>query len=300
MLDKLTSVQVFVAAVQTGSFVAAGNKLNMSPQMVARHIVSLEKQLAVRLLNRTTRKQSVTPAGAQYFKRCLLILQAIDDADSEASGVAGIPSGTLRLNAPVTFGRYGLADFLTRFLQRYPQLAIEVTLSDAVINPAAEDFDVVIRIGELDTNLRLAARPLSPYQLIACASPDYLEKNGWPQHPRDLKHHQCLSFSPWRGGSTWRWPFLDGGKRCDTEISSRLAINDWGALLEMALKGAGVLIGYKKALRPLLERGQLVTILADYPFPAQQMHVLYESSRVKETRYRVLIDALCDEFAPDQ
>lgn len=296
MLDKLTGMRTFVAAVQTGSFVAAADKLSMSPQMVARHIAALEQQLATRLLNRTTRRQSLTPAGCQYFRRCEAILKAIEDAEHEASGTTDVPAGTLRLNAPVTFGRYALVNFLSQFLQRYPQMSIELTLSDEVINPAAESFDMVIRIGDLDKNLRFAAKPLPAWRLIACAAPQYLAKHGWPQHPSDLRHHECLGFSPWPAGLTHQWPFLSSEGLTGVTINSRLTINDWGAILEAAIQGTGVLIGYERGLEQPIKQGQLVTLLADYKIPERAMHLLYDPSRASETRYQVFIDELCAFF----
>ncbi|MEH2920396.1 LysR substrate-binding domain-containing protein [Samsonia erythrinae] len=296
MLDKLTGMRTFVAAVQTGSFIAAAGRLSMSPQMVARHIATLEKQLKTRLLNRTTRRQSLTPAGSLYYRRCEAILKAIDTAEREASGTAEIPSGTLRLNAPVTFGRYALVDFLSQFLRRYPQMSIELTLSDEIINPATEGFDMVIRIGEPDKNLRFAAKPLPAYRLIACAAPQYLAEHGWPEHPSDLKHHACLGFSPWPAGLTHQWPFVGAESLTEVSVNSRLAINDWGAILEAALKGLGVLIGYEKGLEQPVKKGQLVTILEDYRIPERVMNLLYDASRANETRYRVFIDELCEYF----
>ncbi|WP_034914397.1 LysR family transcriptional regulator [Erwinia sp. 9145] len=296
MLDKLTGMRTFVAAVQTGSFVAAAARLSMSPQMVARHIAALEKTLETRLLNRTTRRQSLTPTGSLYFSRCEAILQAIDNAEREASGAAEIPSGTLRLNAPVTFGRYALAEFLSQFLGRYPLMSIELTLSDEVINPASEDFDMVIRIGEPDKHLRLAAKPLLPYRLIVCAAPQYLASHGWPTHPSDLEHHECLGFSPWPAGLTCQWPFTSSDGLTEVTVTSRLTINDWGAILEAALKGAGVLMGYEKGLEQPVKKGQLVTLLEDYKIPERVMNVLYDASRANETRYKIFIDELCDYF----
>ncbi|WP_345830075.1 LysR substrate-binding domain-containing protein [Erwinia sp. HDF1-3R] len=296
MLDKLTGMRTFVAAVQTGSFVAAADRLSMSPQMVARHIATLEKQLKTRLLNRTTRRQNLTPAGSLYYRRCEAILKAIDAADREASGTAEIPSGTLRLNAPVTFGRYALVDFLSQFLRRYPQMSVELTLSDEVINPVSEGFDMVIRIGEPDKNLRLAAKPLPAYRLIACAAPQYLAEHGWPEHPSDLKHHACLGFSPWPAGLTHQWPFVSAESLTEVTVNSRLSINDWGAILEAALKGLGVLIGYEKGLEQPVKKGQLVTILEVYRIPERAMNLLYDASRANETRYRVFIDELCEYF----
>lgn len=296
MLDKLTGMRTFVAAVQTGSFVAAADRLSMSPQMVARHIATLEKQLATRLLNRTTRRQSLTPAGCQYFRRCEAILKAIEDAEGEASGTSDVPSGTLRLNAPVTFGRYALVNFLSQFLQRYPQMRIELTLSDEVINPASESFDMVIRIGELDKNLRFAAKALRAYRLIACAAPQYLAEHGWPQQPSDLQYHACLGYSPWPAGLTHQWPFVSTEGLIGVSINSRLAINDWGAILEAAIAGTGILIGYEKGLERPIKQGQLVTILADYVIPERAMNLLYDPSRANETRYKVFIEELCAYF----
>lgn len=294
MLDKLTGMRAFVAVVQSGSFVAAADKLDMSPQMVARHIATLEKELETRLLNRTTRRQSLTQAGALYYKRCEAILPAIDSAEREASGTKEILAGTLRLNAPVTFGRYVLVDFLSMFLERYPQMRIELILSDKVINPASEDFDLVIRIGELDKKLRLAAKPLPAYRFIACAAPQYLTKHGRPVHPSDLQAHECLVFAPWSAGLTHCWPFIGTEGSADVMVNSRLAINDWGAILEAALRGTGVLVGYEKELKQLIHKGKLVPVLEDFTIPSREMHLLYDPSRINESRYQIFIDELID------
>lgn len=294
MLDKLTGMQAFVVVVQTGSFVAAADRLDMSPQMVARHIATLEKQLKTRLLNRTTRKQSLTPAGSLYYRRCETILQAINSAEREASSSSAVLAGTLRLNAPVTFGRYVLVDFLSLFLERYPQMRIELILSDDVINPASEDFDLVIRIGELDKKLRLAAKPLPAYRFIACAAPQYLIKHGRPEHPTDLKVHECLVFAPWSAGLSHYWPFASPEGPVEVMVNSRLAINDWGAILEAALRGAGVLVGYEKWLRQLINKGKLVPVLEDFTIPSRAMHLLYDPSRLNESRYQVFIDEMFD------
>ncbi|SSI82012.1 LysR family transcriptional regulator [Klebsiella pneumoniae] len=294
MLDKLTGMRALVVVVQTGSFVAAADRLGMSPQMVARHIATLEKQLETRLLNRTTRRQSLTPAGSLYYRRCETILQAIDSADREASSTSGVLAGTLRLNAPVTFGRYVLVDFLSTFLERYPKMRIELVLTDDVINPASEDFDLVIRIGELDKKLRLAAKPLPAYRFIACAAPQYLTKYGHPEQPSDLKHHECLVFAPWSAGLTHYWPFASTEGPAEVMVNSRLTINDWGAILEAALRGTGVLIGYEKELRRLINREKLVPVLENFTIPSREMHLLYDPSRVNESRYQVFIDEMID------
>ncbi|EPY4661340.1 LysR family transcriptional regulator [Klebsiella variicola] len=297
MLDKLTGMRAFVVVVQTGSFVAAADRLDMSPQMVARHIATLEKQLETRLLNRTTRKQSLTPAGSLYYRRCETILQAINSAEREASSSSAILAGTLRLNAPVTFGRYVLVDFLSIFLERYPQMRIELILSDDVINPASEDFDLVIRIGELDKKLRLAAKPLPAYRFIACAAPQYLAKYGHPEQPSDLKHHECLVFAPWSAGLSHYWPFSSSEGYAEVMVNSRLAINDWGAILEAALRGTGLLFGYEKGLERFIKKGKLVPVLEDFNIPPREMHLLYDPSRANENRYKVFIDELYEHLS---
>lgn len=296
MPDKLTSMRTFVAAARGGSFVFAADKLRISPQMVARHITALEQQLSVRLLNRTTRSQSLTPAGEQYLKRCEAILDAVDHADNEASGHTGAPSGTLRINAPVSFGRYSLVDFLSQFLQRYPKMKVELTLSDGIINPAAEYFDVVFRIGEPDKNLRYVAKPLPPYRLITCAAPDYLARRGIPEHPEDLQYHDCIGFSPWPAGLAGEWPFICEQQIIHVTVNGPLIINDWGAILEAALKGNGILIGYEKGLELPILRGELIPLLENFPIPERPLNLLCDPQRIKENRCQLLISEITEYF----
>jgi DNA-binding transcriptional LysR family regulator len=292
MLDKITGMKVFVTAVKEGSFVAAAAKLILSPQMIARHIAALETQLGVRLLNRTTRKQSLTTTGYEYFKRCNQILGAIEDAERIAMDNTVLPSGTLRLNAPVTFGRYTLLPFLTEFMKHYPDIRIELMLSDALTDPLEQGFDAVIRIGALSHDLRLIARPLPPYRLVVCAAPSYLQNRGMPEHPDELSKHECLGFSPWQAGLTHHWTFIREQVISEVEVSGRFSTNDWGSMLEAAVSGAGILIGYEKAVRGYIERGELVHVLPEFMFPERQLHVLYGEERYTETKVRCFIDEI--------
>ncbi|WP_213990079.1 LysR family transcriptional regulator [Sodalis sp. dw_96] len=292
MLDKITGMKVFVTAVKEGSFAAAAAKLAISPQMIARHVATLETGLGVRLLNRTTRKQSLTTTGIDYYKRCLHILGAIEDAERIAMDNALQPSGTLRVNAPVAFGRYALIPFVTDFLQRYREIRIELTLSDVLTDPLEQGFDAVIRIGALSNDLRLVARPLPPYRLVVCAAPSYLEKNGTPESPVDLARHECLEFSPWHAGLTRHWTFIREQEMTDVDVNGRFAVNDWGAMLEAALHGAGILIGYEKAVRENISRGELLPVMPGYHFIERPMHVLYGEERFTDTKVRCFIDDL--------
>ncbi|WP_304168793.1 LysR family transcriptional regulator [Lonsdalea britannica] len=297
MPDTITSMRVFISAVRLGSFAAAAEKMDMSPQMVARHIASLESRLNARLLNRTTRKQSLTAVGRDYYPRCLRILADIDDAERCASNHSDVLSGTLRLNAPVTFGRYALMPFMTEFLARYSGVKAEVILSDAWSDPEADGFDVVIRIGEPDKNLRQIALPLPAYQLIVCAAPAYLRQAGTPTRPEELSQYECLGFSPWRAGLTNRWVFVKDQEQIIVEVASRLTVNDWSALFSAALSGTGIVLGYDKAMAKALDRGELVQILPDYTFPNRPLHALFSPTQRHESKTRVFIDAFTHYLA---
>ena len=298
MPDKITGMRVFVQAVRSGSFVAAAEKLSLSPQMVARHISALEKQLGVSLLNRTTRTQNLTATGSDYYQRCVEILTAIEEAERQARHPLNEPAGTLRINSPMTFGRYSLAPLLSDFMQRYPKIRIELTLSDSLLTPSQNGGDLVLRIGEIDPRLRLAARKMSPYRLSLFASPDYLKSQGTPGRPEDLHQHRCLGFMPWLTGSGHQWALCSADSHTDylLEFEPQLIINDWAALAEAALSGAGIIAGYPPALHHALQQGLVVPVLADYALPSKPMHMLYAPQRLQETPLRLLVDALCAAF----
>ena len=187
-MDQLTSIRVFVKAAETGSFAAAAGQLRLSPQMVARHVAALEAHLGTSLIARTTRRQTLTDIGRSYYERCRVVLAEIAEADAVAQEMKATPSGIIRVNAPVTFGSHALAAFITDYLARYPDVQVELTLSDRIVDPIEEEFEVIVRIGEL-ADSSMVAWPLLPYRLIACASPDYILRHGEPQTPTDLQHH---------------------------------------------------------------------------------------------------------------
>ncbi len=296
MLDRLTSMAVFVQAVRSGSFAAAAEKLAMSPQMVARHIDELERRVATRLLNRTTRKQSLTEFGRQYLERCLSVLAEVEAADMLAQTSHAEPQGRLRVNAPLTFGRHALTPVLTRFLNDYPAVDVELTLSDRVIDPIEEGYEAVVRLGPLETNLALVARPLRVYRLVACASPDYLIQHGTPEEPMDLIHHECLHFSPWTSELSRHWQFQRDGNVTDVPVQGRLRINDWEGLRNAARAGFGVLLGYEHILAEDLESGRLVRLLPSFDGPVRPIHLLYGADRRMTPKLRCFIDYVMQEF----
>lgn len=196
IVDRLTSMAVFVKSADLGSFAGAAEAMGISPQMVAKHVVFLEDRLGTALLHRTTRRQSLTDVGRAYYDRCKQLLSEVEAAESVAKEMRSRPKGVLRVNAPMTFGAFSLAPFVTRYLSRYPDMQIDLTLNDRFVDPLEEGFEVMVRVGEVN-DAALVAHPLAPYRLIACASPDYLARRGVPRTPAELAKHDCLAYAYW-------------------------------------------------------------------------------------------------------
>jgi len=294
MLDRLTSMKVFVQTVRYGSFAMAAEQLAMSPQMVAKHIEALERQVDTRLLNRTTRKQSLTVFGGLYLEQCQTVLAEVEAADRLAQSSHAEPQGRLRVNAPVTYGRHGLMPVVTQFLNRYPHVDLELTLSDRLVDPVEEGYEAVVRLGPLQKNLALVARPLRAYRLVACASPAYLLTHGTPQLPADLVDHECLGFAPWVSDFSRNWQFQQDGRITEVPVRGRLQVNDWGALHSAAVDGFGILMGYEQAVAADLESGRLVRILPGYQGPVRPVHLLYAADRRMTSKLRCFVDHMME------
>ena len=294
-MDRLTSMAVFVKASDLGSFAAAAEAMGMSPQMVAKHVVFLEDRLGTTLLHRTTRRQSLTEVGRAYYDRCKQLLTEVEAAESIAQDMRSQPKGVLRVNAPVTFGAFSLAPFVTRYLDRYPDMQIDLTLNDRFVDPLEEGYEVMVRVGEVD-DTSLIAHPLAPYRLIACASPDYLARRGTPRTPAELELHDCLPYAYWSPSIPCRWQFTRKGRTEDVRASGRIRSNDWKALLHAAKAGFGVTLGPESVLDAEIAAGYLVRVLPDYEGPARPMHVLYPAGRRPTVKVRSFVDAIIEEF----
>ena len=297
MVDRLTSMAVFVKASDLGSFAAAAEALGMSAQMVAKHVVFLEDRLGTTLLHRTTRRQSLTDVGRAFYDRCRSVLAEAEAAESLALDMRSRPQGVLRVNAPLTFGAFSLTPFVTRFLSRYPDIQIDLTLSDRFVDPVEEGYEVLIRVGEVD-DASLVALPLAPYRLIACAAPDYLARRGTPQTPAELERHDCLAYAYWSPSVPCRWLFSRDGRTEEVRANGRLRSNDWKALLHAATEGYGVTLGPESVLGAEIAAGRLVRVLPDYEGPARPMHVVYPAGRRPTVKVRSFVDAVIAEFGP--
>lgn len=299
MLDRLTSMAVFVRTAEAGSFAAVAEPLGMSPQMVAKHVAALERHLGTRLIRRTTRRQSLTEFGRLYYDRCQAILTDVEAIERMAQATQLEARGRLRLNAPVTFGRYTLMPLITGFLRTYPAVEVDIVLSDRLVDPVDEGFEAVLRIGALDPQLALVARALQPYRLLACASPNYLTRNGTPSVPTDLEGHECVGFSPWPSAFNRHWRFVREGVEYQVEVGSRLNLNDWAAMHAAALDGFGIVLGYERALTADLAAGRLVRVLADFEVPSRPMHLLYAPDRRMTQKLRCFVDWMLGELGQD-
>jgi len=297
-MDRLASMAAFVKAADVGSFAAAATSLGMSPQMVAKHITFLEDRLGTRLLNRSTRRQSLTEIGRTYLERCKLVLAEAEAADALAQDAKAVPRGRLRINAPVSFGAHTLIPLVTRYLRQHPEVEIDLVLSDRFVDLVEEGYEAVFRIGPL-SNSGLIARTLLPHRLVACASPAYLSERGTPATPSDLKGHECLGYGIWSRPKLGEWRFTRDGRIYDIRIRNHLQVNNGRALLSAALDGYGIVLIAEDMVRQPITVGQLVQVLRDYETPSRPMHLVYLADRRQTPKLRSFIDAVVQELGPN-
>ena len=295
-MDRLSCMATFVRAVDSGSFAAAAAPNGSSPQMVAKQVAYLEARLGTRLLNRTTRRQSLTEAGRLFHERCREVLAAAADAEALTAGLNTRPRGHMRITAPSSFGRHSLMPMVTAFLDEHSEVTISVTLTDRLVDLVDEGFEAAIRIGVLGP-ASLAAQPLAPYRLLACASPAYLHRHGTPKTPSDLAAHELLGYAYWSRPAERAWTFTRGRTSVSVPAKGRLEVNDSGAMVTAALDGFGVVLGPEDALAAALGRGALVELLPDWSAPARPMHLLHAADKRKTPRLRAFIEAAVTRFA---
>jgi len=292
-MDRLTQMAIFVKAVQLGSFSAAADDLNLSPQLVGKQVKMLEQHLGVSLLNRTTRKQSLTEFGRAFYPRAKMILADMDAAESMAAVTRGIPSGRLRINAPVTFGMRTLSPRLLEYMVKYPQVSVDLTLSNEIVDLVEDGYDAVFRVGELSDS-GLKALPLRPSQMVLCAAPSYLARRPLITTPWDLQQHECLGFAYSDGRSHWSFDGKEG--RMDVPITSRLTINQGDPLLAAAVAGLGVMLQPLELVKDALRDGTLVSLLPDYEVPVSPMNLLYVRDRRLTPKLRSFLDFASTAF----
>ena len=293
-MDLLESMHVYVLTVEKGSLSAAAAACDISPTMAGNHLRTLEKRLGMQLLNRTTRRQHVTAFGEDYYARCKEILRLVAETDAQAQQLQVAPAGKLRITAPVTFGTEALMPALAEYLARYPDVSCDVVLSDRVVELIEEGFEAAIRIGHLPDSA-LIARPLAPYRLMICASPEYLSRRGTPGRPEDLTRHECLSFSP---AALTHWP-LSGDEGARVAVSGRLQVNHGQALRVAAVNGLGIVLQPAILLEADVRAGRLVQLFPNHPLPTRPMSLVYLADRFRSPKLRSFVDFMVERFGQE-
>ncbi|HDU5650733.1 LysR substrate-binding domain-containing protein [Klebsiella aerogenes] len=271
-MDKLRGMETFVAVVECGSFTGAAARLEMSAVMVGKYIALLEGQLGTRLLERNTRRQSLTDAGRVYFDEARRVLEQVANAERSVERLRLAPAGTLRVSAPVSFGASIIAPLTASFLQAWPEVRVELDLTNRMVDLVDEGIDLAIRIGDIQRT-DLVAKYLAPYRMAICAAPDYLARHGTPQTPSDLAGHQCLSHTVWTARNEWRLPGTAEEVRWKRDAVLRC--NDGYALRMAAVAGAGLLLQPEVLLAEDLANGRLVRILQNYTPEPRPIHLLW-------------------------
>ncbi|MGU7774533.1 LysR family transcriptional regulator [Burkholderia sp. MR1-5-21] len=294
-MDRLRAFEVFMTVVNRGSFARAADALETSPANVTRYVNELEAHLGTRLLNRTSRKLSLTEGGETLYSRCKTILEDVAETEGLVSATSIEPRGRLRINAPVSFGILHLAPLWPRFMQRYPDVELDITLIDRVVDIVDEGFDLAIRISRAGTADH-AARKLATSTNILCASPDYLRRSGHPALPADLLAHRCIGYTYAATADTWQLMDHDG-KTHAVEVNFHMRTNNGDTARAAALAGQGVIWQPTFLIGDDLRAGRLVRVLPEYRLPDIDVLALYPSRRHVSSKVRAAIDFLVDAFS---
>lgn len=290
-MDRLTSMAVFVKAVDLGSFAAAAAALDLSGPMVGKHIRFLEERLGVRLLNRTTRRQSLTEFGQAYYDRCRTILAESEAADALAADQLAEPRGKLRVTMPVLFGRRCVAPILLKLAQQYPALELDLSFSDRVADLAEDGYDLAIRTGGLEDKAGVIARRVARQRMVVCASPAYLKKHGRPRQIADLGRHHAIVYR--RSGPVPPWLFpRDGQPPAEVTPVNRLRFDDLDAIADAAATGMGLAWLPLWLVRERIQAGALVTLLPKQPGFLYDSYALWLQTSHLPLKVRVAVDAL--------
>jgi DNA-binding transcriptional LysR family regulator len=290
-MDRFLSMQVFVTAVESGSFTVSASLLKMTPSMVSKHISALEKRLGTPLLQRTTRRQHLTEAGQAYYQQCKQIMAQLAAAEAGAQAMSSQPQGLLRVSASVWFGSLTLAPLACDYLHAYPQVSLQLSLTDRYVDIVDEGYDVAIRIGKL-ADSSLIARKLSMFEVAICASPAYLQQHGVPQTPEDLLQHQCLGFSNWHSQGGWKQVSPD----LNLAAALRFESDNSQALRVAAVKGLGIILTPRALLKADIEAGRLMELLPDHTPPARPIHAVYPRNRQSQAKLTTFVDYLLAAF----
>lgn len=291
-MNKLSAMETFVRIVDKGSLTAAAQTLDTSLPSVVRTLAALERELGVRLLNRTTRRIHLTDEGAQYLERCRAILSAVQESEAAFSAGRAEPQGRLAVTAPVLFGRRYVARIVNEFLQRHPKVTAELVFVDRVVNLVEEGIDVAIRIGHLRDS-SLVAIPVGTVRRVVCASPEYLRRAGTPRHPRELRTHACVRHTGLARGD---WHFRIGRRTVAVPINAMITCSDIDSSLGACVsgRGLGMFLSYQTAT--YRKEKKLSYVLEEFETEPAPVQVVYPQSRLVTSKVRAFVDECVSEL----
>jgi LysR family transcriptional regulator, transcriptional activator for dmlA len=295
-MDSFSDLALFTLIAKLGNMAAAAQELGVTPPVVSRRLASLERRLGVRLMNRTTRRISLTPEGEAYLLDGARILEQLAALEHRIGGGSHQPQGTLRMGCTLGFGRVHITPALSKFARKYPRVDVQLHLSDRPQNIVEQGMDVAIRFGEL-ADSRLTARLLAHNKRLLCASPAYLKKAGVPASPRDLGKHNCIFIR--EGDETFgTWHLRSGTQQESVKVRANLSSNDGAAAMAWALDGHGILLRSQWDVANALRARQLVPVLTDWATPPADIYLVFQTTNQLPAKVRALVDLLVGEFEP--
>lgn len=296
--EHLTGITSFVQAAEAGGFTPAAERFGVSKSGIAKSVSRLEDRLGIRLFNRTTRRFSLTAEGEAFYESCVRALAELENAAAALTTSRGQPRGRLRVDLPVVFGRRWVVPVLLDIGTRYPDLSMEISLTDRRVDPIEEGIDLVIRIGELDDSAALIARQLGIQQSIICGNPDYLAAHGRPVSLDDLERHDCITFG--RGGRALPWVFLGlKGEPIIKTVAGHFSFNHSEAILDASLAGRGLALLSTWLIADHLRAGRLVRVLPAARTQGFPIHALWPQTRHMSPKVRVVVDEMVSSFHPE-
>lgn len=294
-MDRLTEMEAFATVVDQGGFTDAAKKMGISKSAVSKHVSSLEARLGARLLNRTTRRVSPTEIGLAYYDRARRVLSDAGEADALVASMQSAPTGLLRLSVATDFGVNHLSPILGDFLQKYPDITVNMVLNNRYVELISEGFDMAIRMGDLeDSSLR--ARKLAETQMRMIAAPSYFEKHGRPERLDDLNAHKLLHYSNQASGNAWKITAPSGEER-QIRSAGWLSVNDGQSLLNACIAGLGIAYLPSFLYANAMEQGQVVDVMPDLPVESTGIYAVYPPGRFTQPKVRAFIDFLVAHFS---
>lgn len=294
-MNNLAAMAIFAKVVEARSFTKAAGELQLSKATVSKAVMGLEERFGARLLNRTTRRLSLTEVGEAFYARCSSIVAEAAAAEESITQLSAGPRGNLKVAAPLTFGYLHLAPLISEFLEAYPNIDLDMDLTDAFVDLVEGGYDVAVRVGRLKDS-GLMARKLALCRFAVCAAPSYLERHGIPGSPRELSNHMCMRYSNLATQDDWRFVGPEGP--VSVRIKGRFRANNGDALRIAAVRGAGILYTPTFIVGDDLRAGRLTEILEDYRWETA-VHAVYAAGRHVPAKLRVFIDFLAERFGPE-